>query len=58
VEVEHQYLPILRREGFDAVRCPALNLEPFWVESILTILQSAPRVPTTQLLRTESAISL
>lgn len=33
-EVEYQYLPLIRERGLNAYRCPALNLEPYWVESI------------------------
>lgn len=33
-EVEYQYLPIIRKHGLNAYRCPALNLESYWIESI------------------------
>ncbi len=36
-EVEKLYLPILREKGLCAHRCPALNLEPYWIDALAEI---------------------
>jgi len=36
-EIEKLYLPILSSKGLNAFRCPALNLEPYWIESLTEI---------------------
>ena len=33
-EVEYQYMPLVRNLGLNAFRCPALNLEPYWIEAL------------------------
>jgi protoporphyrin/coproporphyrin ferrochelatase len=37
VEVEHQYLPLIRKQGFLAERCPALAHQKNWIETIYQI---------------------
>lgn len=49
VEIEHKYLPPIRKQGLKAARCPALNLEPYWVEALVEIAQD-PHFSTTQML--------
>ncbi len=41
VEIEHQYLPIIRKYGLNAYRCPALNLKPYWIDALRTFFLSA-----------------
>jgi ferrochelatase len=38
-EIEKQYLPILKNKGLNALRCPALNREEMWIDTIATIIQ-------------------
>jgi ferrochelatase len=38
-EIEKLYLPIIRRQGMNAYRCPALNLQPYWVDALAEIAQ-------------------
>lgn len=37
-EVEREYLPVLREKGFNAVRCPALNLRQDWIDAVAQML--------------------
>ncbi len=37
VEIEHQYVPLIREKTLNAYRCPALNLEPYWIENLRTL---------------------
>ena len=53
VEVEDQYLPPVRAAGLQAYRCPAFNLSPDWIESILKILNDTPRISNEMLIRDE-----
>lgn len=52
VEIEEGYLPILRKRGVKAFRCPALNQHPVWVEAIGEILQQGSFCSNDNLLRT------
>jgi ferrochelatase len=36
-EIEYQYLPVVAKRGFNAYRCPALNLEPYWIDALVEI---------------------
>lgn len=38
-EIEKLYLPLIRKKGLEAYRCPALNLEPYWIDALTEILQ-------------------
>lgn len=38
-EIEQIYLPLIRSKGVNGYRCPALNLEPYWIEALSEILQ-------------------
>lgn len=51
-EVEEQYLPVVRKKGYQAWRCPALNLREDWISTIAELIQN-PKVllPTEKLLR-------
>jgi ferrochelatase len=51
-EIEELYLPILRAAGITALRCPALNQHPAWLEAIIEMLHSTEGLPTQALLRT------
>jgi ferrochelatase len=37
-EIEKLYLPIITAQGLNAYRCPALNLEPYWIDALIEIL--------------------
>lgn len=51
-EIEKLYLPILRKNGFRSYRCPALNLEPYWIESLTQIVKNMSFVSNSMLVRT------
>lgn len=38
-EIEEQYLPPIRKRGLKAYRCPALNLESYWLTALTDLLQ-------------------
>lgn len=48
-EIEQQYIPLVRSNGLNALRCPALNLEPYWVDALAEISQEG-RLTNTQML--------
>lgn len=48
-EVENEYLPVIRKNGLQAYRVPALNLRDDWVEAITEILQET-NLSNTQML--------
>jgi len=50
-EIEELYLPKIRAGGRNATRCPALNLEPYWVEALAHIAESSPLTHTQMLVR-------
>lgn len=50
-EIEKLYLPILREKGLSAYRCPALNLEPYWLEALAEITKSHTLVANQMLIR-------
>ena len=50
-EIEELYLPKIRAGGRTATRCPALNLEPYWVEALVEIAQTSPLTHTQMLVR-------
>ncbi|MBU6383036.1 MAG: ferrochelatase [Verrucomicrobia bacterium] len=39
-EIEKLYLPIVEKQGLKAYRCPALNLEPYWIDALAEIARS------------------
>lgn len=41
-EIEKLYLPIIEEKGLKAYRCPALNLEPYWIDALQNILETSP----------------
>lgn len=49
-EVEQLYLPIIRKNGLSAFRCPALNLRPDWIRSIAQIIASEHNFSSNQML--------
>ncbi len=53
VEVEDQYLPVIRNLGMKAVRCPAFNLSERWKNAVIQILNDAPRTTNALLVRDE-----
>jgi ferrochelatase len=50
-EVEVQYLPLIRKKGIRAFRCPALNQREDWVETIAELMQRDTLVSTQMLVR-------
>ncbi len=38
-EIEELYIPILRKRGFEAVRCPALQMHPVWIDGIVSMVE-------------------
>ncbi len=40
-EIEHLYIPLLRERGVSALRCPALNLEPQWIDALAEIARAS-----------------
>jgi ferrochelatase len=52
-EIEHLYLPSVRKAGLRAYRCPALNRREGWVRAIAQIFQNEQGAANSQLVRTE-----
>jgi ferrochelatase len=50
-EIESLYLPLLRKNGVFAWRCPALNLEPDWIDALAEIAQTHSLNANTMLIR-------
>lgn len=50
-EIEMQYIPILKNRGFCAFRCPALNLESYWLDSLEEIIHTSSLSSTQMLIR-------
>lgn len=50
-EIEQLYLPPIREKKLLAFRCPALNLEPYWIEALADILKETNLCPTRMLVR-------
>lgn len=50
-EIENQYLPLLRQQGVEAVRCPALNRDPLWIQGLAQLANEMPVVTGLELIR-------
>ncbi len=50
-EIEQLYLPILKEKGFNAVRCPAVNLRADWIDGITQIISSGGELRNAMLVR-------
>ncbi len=50
-EIEKLYLPLIEKNGLRAYRCPALNLESYWIDSISTLLQETNLSTNSMLIR-------
>jgi ferrochelatase len=50
-EIEHLYLPLIREKNLIAYRCPALNLESYWIESLISIAQEKNLYANEKLIR-------
>lgn len=50
-EIEKLYLPLLQEQGMEAFRCPALNLEPFWLDGVVSLFQEPCNQTTESLIR-------
>jgi ferrochelatase len=50
-EIEELYLPVLRGHGFQAFRCPALNLEPDWIDALAEIASTHSLNANSMLIR-------
>ncbi len=40
-EIEKLYLPLIEQNGLKAYRCPALNLEPYWIDALAEIARGS-----------------
>lgn len=49
-EIEELYLPLIRAKELEAYRCPALNLEPYWVDALVEILKEPDLTPNHSLI--------
>lgn len=54
-EIEKLYLPMLQEHGIEAHRCPALNLETYWIEALVEIAKTS-FVSATQMLVRNKAV--
>ena len=50
-EIEHLYLPLIRKRGINAYRCPALNLREDWIQAICEIYQDSSLTNNAMLIR-------
>ena len=50
-EIETLYLPVIRNQGLKAIRCPALNHHPDWIQAILSIIQEEETLTNQMLVR-------
>lgn len=50
-EIEQQYLPIVRKKGVNAYRCPALGLQNSWIRAIPKIALTSPLFQNKDLIR-------
>ncbi len=50
-EIEEQYLPPIRARGLNAYRCPALNLESYWIHALRILSNEKALVLNCQLIR-------
>lgn len=50
-EIEKLYLPIIESKNLKAFRCPALNLEPYWINAIVEILKEQDLSESVDLIR-------
>lgn len=50
-EIQDLYLPLLEKQGLRAYRCPALNLESYWVNNLAEIAQTTIFHPNESLIR-------
>jgi ferrochelatase len=55
-EIEKLYLPLLRAQNLNAYRCPALNLEPYWLDALASIAQSPALTTNAMLIRNPSSL--
>ena len=51
-EIEKLYLPIIASKGLNAYRCPALNVEPYWMDALAEIVQESNLCNNQMLIRT------
>ena len=50
-EIEKLYLPIIARKGLHPYRCPALNLEPYWIDALVEVLGETRLCDSRKLIR-------
>ena len=55
-EIEKLYLPLIEERRLKAYRCPALNLEPYWIDALETILKTSPLSDQPPLIRNKQLI--
>jgi protoporphyrin/coproporphyrin ferrochelatase len=55
-EIQELYLPLIRKTGMQAYRCPALNQGEEWIESIAELFQGQQETKNPMLIRKKSCI--
>ena len=55
-EIETLYLPLIRAQKRSAYRCPALNLEPYWIEALKVLSREENLSPNSDLIRVKSGL--
>lgn len=50
-EIEETYLPILHANNYSSERVPALNLNPQWIETLKSLIESSERTNNQMLIR-------
>lgn len=50
-EIEKLYVTAVQKRGIPAYRCPALNLEPYWVDALAEIAQAEELASNASLIR-------
>lgn len=55
VEVEDQYLPVIRRHNLTALRCPAFNTDAAWIDALQKIIHTSAYTSNRMLIRDPKA---
>jgi ferrochelatase len=55
-EIEHLYLQEIRKGGFHAVRCPALNRRIYWIDFLAELFTQEEGLPNSRLIREGSIL--
>ncbi len=55
-EIQELYLPLIRKAGMQAYRCPALNRREEWIDSIAALFQGQQEIKNSMLVRKKTWI--